>query len=258
MADSNADNHRSKTAVTAIEENMMHSQRVTRSKTTSSSTTSFPSSASSNAHESLVQRSPSKRAAARHNPLLPGVERQSMRIAIANSIEADRLHKLANPSADGSNTANKITRPNTGRRASSSVSPSARGTTRFPRAAVTTTPSSPGGTFAANNQDQGTPDNTGNTKKKDRYVKTKNMAQAGLGLSRGIPAERHGYYCIKDILAEATRNGTTQYLVEWDGINPSTGIEWPADWVGASDLSKTALQAWEVKKAKNKGKPAMN
>jgi hypothetical protein len=45
--------------------------------------------------------------------------------------------------------------------------------------------------------------------------------------SYGIPAGRSGWYRIQGIVAQRL----SYYLVNWEGINPETGKDWPADFV---------------------------
>ncbi|KAK9418327.1 putative Chromo domain-containing protein [Seiridium unicorne] len=58
--------------------------------------------------------------------------------------------------------------------------------------------------------------------------------------SCGIPAGRPGWYQIRGISAQ--RLG--YYLVEWKGLDPITGKEWPADFVHHSNINGAALQEW--------------
>lgn len=173
------------------------------------------------------------------NVSLPAVERQSMRIAIANSLETDKLHKLANSATDPSNASAK---PSLTAGNASSSSP-ARRTMRSANkdAALAMAPPSRGSRMLiANGQHRATAANPGRdaiTKaKKADQVKTKSKNQPEVDFSRGIPAGPENYFCIKGVLAEVKRGGATQYLVEWDGTDPSTGMAWPAEWVRSTVL----------------------
>ena len=167
---------------------------------------------------------------------LPAVKRQSMRIAVANSLKTDKLHKLATAPADVSNAAAEGNL-NTGNESTSSP---ARRVLRSANkvSAPAMAPPSRRGMLIATGQRRGTAARTGighgttTASKKALQDKTKTQNQPGLDLSRGIPAGVENYYCIKGILAEAPlAGGAKQYLVEWDGTDPSTGMAWPFEWV---------------------------
>ncbi|KAK7909026.1 hypothetical protein PG985_014904 [Apiospora marii] len=156
---------------------------------------------------------------------LPAVERQSLRIAIAQSIKTDDQYKLA-------------TTPPTIADNAPAVSPPARRVLRTATGAGAAT------AIAAA---------SGNKKLPQTKTQGGNNDQPELDLSRGIPAGVEGYYCIKGILAEAPlARGAMQYLVEWDGTDPSTGMAWPFEWVGAADLTDSALDAWKTRDTKGK------
>jgi hypothetical protein len=53
----------------------------------------------------------------------------------------------------------------------------------------------------------------------------------------GIKSSRKGWYYIKHIMAEVGKDDRHMYLVEWEGINPTTGAKWPNSWVGFSNSS---------------------
>ncbi|KAK8075984.1 hypothetical protein PG994_003256 [Apiospora phragmitis] len=215
---------------------MMYKPRRSGRKTPASTTSSLKT------FGFRVQKNPQSHAA-KTNSALPAVERQSLRIAVANSIETDRLHKLANPSADPRDAAT-TTRPNT--RSRSSSFSAIRHFTRSSKSAAAMAPLTRGAMPNANNtQHRGTAAGINHDKKKKKKaarqdMTKKNRHQTKLDFSH----------------AEVTRGGATQYLVEWDGTDPSTGMAWPADWLGVSDLTKPALQAWEAKKADGMGEPA--
>ncbi|KAI0904418.1 hypothetical protein F4823DRAFT_628639 [Ustulina deusta] len=56
---------------------------------------------------------------------------------------------------------------------------------------------------------------------------------------------RNGWHQVREIANEAP-NGL--YLVEWEGLDPRTGVKWPASWVMAKDVSESAIRHWEERK----------
>ncbi|CAJ2506632.1 Uu.00g078180.m01.CDS01 [Anthostomella pinea] len=75
-------------------------------------------------------------------------------------------------------------------------------------------------------------------------------SEAGDNHSNGVPALRKGWYQVREIVSEARRAGKLTYLVEWEGVNPKTGVMWPASWINAKNVSASAVQAWgETKEA---------
>ncbi|KAK8013219.1 hypothetical protein PG991_009490 [Apiospora marii] len=184
---------------------------------------------------------------------LPAVERQSLRIAIAQSIKTDDQYKLATTPPTIADNAPAVSPP--ARRVLRSSNTASAPAMAPPRRGATLT--------ASRRQHQGTATGAGaataiaaaSGNKKLPQTKTQggNNDQPELDLSRGIPAGVEGYYCIKGILAEAPlARGAMQYLVEWDGTDPSTGMAWPFEWVGAADLTDSALDAWKTRDTKGK------
>ncbi|KAK8091523.1 hypothetical protein PG997_001884 [Apiospora hydei] len=259
---------------------MMYTTRMTRSKTAASSgnqsaTTEPESGREYNAPLTRSMKAASSAAAATpsiktygfqvrknasvpqasKNPVLPVASRQSMRIAVANSIQTDRQHQLANPTAAARNNA-----------AATNLRRSARSAARAPAPSVSrrlmSSSAQPASSMIRPRHGSSTTANPyyrritaavetgrrGNKKKPGQAAAAKNMVQTELDFSRGIPAEKEGYYRIKKIVTEVARLGVNQYLVEWEGIDPSTGMAWPYEWVNKSDLSKAALDAWEEEK----------
>ncbi|KAI6085570.1 hypothetical protein F4821DRAFT_149267 [Hypoxylon rubiginosum] len=69
--------------------------------------------------------------------------------------------------------------------------------------------------------------------------------------TNGVPTLRSNWYHIRAIVAEArTIDGRLEYLVDWEGRDPRSGMPWPETWVSARDVTKTAIRAWE-KRQKN-------
>ncbi|KAK8022760.1 hypothetical protein PG993_013527 [Apiospora rasikravindrae] len=252
---SSSSGNQSATAESVSVGGMKYNTRSTRSKTATPSTAATPSIAT---YGFRVRKNASV-PQANKDPVVPVVSRQSMRIAIANSLRTDGQHQLANPSAAVPNNAAAPANPATnlrrtvGRASASSTTRRITRSSKQPGVSMVPPRRAPmpiagrhprRGLPAAAAVDTGSHD----TKRKTGHAHAKNMNQLQLDFSRGIPAEREGYYRIKNVVTEVTRGGASQYLVEWDGIDPSTGMAWPFEWVGASDLSKAALQAWELKK----------
>ncbi|KAK7960404.1 hypothetical protein PG988_011618 [Apiospora saccharicola] len=189
---------------------------------------------------------------------LPAVKRQSMRIAIANSLETNKLHNGAISSTDPGNA---LTKPSLDTTGLSSSSPARRPMRSAKQAALAAmAPPSRDGMLIATGQRRGSAASTGlntttDSKKARRQVKpkSKNQPQVEVEFPHGIPAERQGYYRIKGILTEVTRGGKSQYLVEWEGIDPCTGMAWSAEWVDEADLSNAALESWKAKNTNGKG-----
>ncbi|KAK6209021.1 hypothetical protein LQW54_006621 [Pestalotiopsis sp. IQ-011] len=60
------------------------------------------------------------------------------------------------------------------------------------------------------------------------------------GQFNGIPDKKPGWYKIKRIVAQRL----SYFLVEWEGMDPDTGLDWPLDFVYRTDVSGAALRAW--------------
>ncbi|KAI1174137.1 hypothetical protein F4777DRAFT_411495 [Nemania sp. FL0916] len=56
---------------------------------------------------------------------------------------------------------------------------------------------------------------------------------------------RRGWHEVREIINE-TPSGL--YLVEWEGLDPATGVKWPASWVEAKNVSAAAIRDWNMKK----------
>ncbi|KAI0976486.1 hypothetical protein F4678DRAFT_227916 [Xylaria arbuscula] len=56
---------------------------------------------------------------------------------------------------------------------------------------------------------------------------------------------RKGWHHVRQITNEVPGG---RYLVEWEGYDPRTGVNWPASWVTAQNVSKNAIRDWEDRK----------
>ncbi|KAI1393307.1 uncharacterized protein F4822DRAFT_8134 [Hypoxylon trugodes] len=64
--------------------------------------------------------------------------------------------------------------------------------------------------------------------------------------TQGIPTSRKGWYRVRSIITEAqNRDGRLVYLVEWEGLDPRTGIGWPSSWVDSKHVSAAAIREWQ-------------
>ncbi|KAL7626105.1 hypothetical protein AAE478_002875 [Parahypoxylon ruwenzoriense] len=55
----------------------------------------------------------------------------------------------------------------------------------------------------------------------------------------------NGWYAVSEIVGETRKAGRALYLVDWEGVDPRTGEQWPNSWVEAKDVSPEAIRAWE-------------
>lgn len=62
-----------------------------------------------------------------------------------------------------------------------------------------------------------------------------------------IPTECKNWYRIKGIINEASRDGKTSYLVQWEGYDPSTGVDWPAEWVSLFIAISPTSGSWALR-----------
>ncbi|KAI0127684.1 hypothetical protein BJ170DRAFT_382845 [Xylariales sp. AK1849] len=92
------------------------------------------------------------------------------------------------------------------------------------------------------------------TEKMDSDGKNPGQDKPGNDKPNGIPAGRPGWYYIDRIFAEVGKEDNLMYLVEWEGINPATGMKWPNDWtqIKAKHVNATAIKIWENAKVDGK------
>lgn len=149
--------------------------------------------------------------------------RRSVRLVIAESLECARAAtaKATTPTPPASSSSSSLSSLTSGTRSTRS--------TRFTRP-VLFTPSTPSATSTMS-----TPTSLVMTP----CTNPKTSEQDGPYRSPLIPTQRKNWYRIRGIISEASRGGKTRYLVEWDGYDPSTGMDWPAEWVSdvAASLS---------------------
>ncbi|KAI0138700.1 hypothetical protein F4776DRAFT_65691 [Hypoxylon sp. NC0597] len=63
--------------------------------------------------------------------------------------------------------------------------------------------------------------------------------------TNGVLTSRKGWYRIRSIVAEArNEKGRLSYLVDWEGVDPRTGVAWPSSWVEAKNVSAAAIREW--------------
>ncbi|KAI0887618.1 uncharacterized protein GGS22DRAFT_157617 [Annulohypoxylon maeteangense] len=68
----------------------------------------------------------------------------------------------------------------------------------------------------------------------------------------GIATPFKGWYRIRTILTETrNRSGELIYLVDWEGVDPRSGVSWPSSWVESKNVSVAAIRAWENLKSQN-------
>ncbi|KAI1102928.1 hypothetical protein F4804DRAFT_311572 [Jackrogersella minutella] len=68
-----------------------------------------------------------------------------------------------------------------------------------------------------------------NESKNGRRKEAKATAKAD---KNGIPTSVKGWYQVRSIITEMrNKKGGLMYLVDWEGVNPRTGVAWPSEWV---------------------------
>ncbi|KAI1143686.1 hypothetical protein F5Y05DRAFT_407092 [Hypoxylon sp. FL0543] len=98
---------------------------------------------------------------------------------------------------------------------------------------------------------EGPPASTASTNtKRHGSQRTSKSNLAGSGSPNEI--SDNGWHLIRSIIAEARNpDGRFSYLVEWEGHDPRTGVNWPSSWVDAKNVSKAAKREWaELQAAK--------
>ncbi|KAI8625644.1 hypothetical protein F5Y19DRAFT_479406 [Xylariaceae sp. FL1651] len=60
-----------------------------------------------------------------------------------------------------------------------------------------------------------------------------------------LTSVRKGWHSVREIVNEVPSG---LYLVEWEGLDPLTGVMWPGSWVRAKDVSASAIRDWEKRK----------
>ncbi|KAI1454917.1 hypothetical protein F4805DRAFT_460292 [Annulohypoxylon moriforme] len=70
--------------------------------------------------------------------------------------------------------------------------------------------------------------------------------------ANGIATPFKGWYRIKTIVTESrNQSGGLIYLVDWEGVDPRTGISWPSSWVESKNVSVAAIREWNDFKSRS-------
>ncbi|OTA76187.1 hypothetical protein M434DRAFT_18524 [Hypoxylon sp. CO27-5] len=71
-------------------------------------------------------------------------------------------------------------------------------------------------------------------------------AVTNVGTNGALPS-RKGWYRVRSIIAESrNQKGALIYLVDWEGLDPRTGVAWPSSWVNANNVSAAAIREWKA------------